>query len=461
MQNPLEGYSATLFQKGKSANMVAVIKGDRFPFTRSWSMPPVAAEQSQASGSDVARAEQLVHDGKYQEAYDLLTPVQTSLSGDSMFNYLLGRAALGIGQEDDAMKFFERSIELRPGWVAPHLGLGRAYFALGDYSQAKIEFETVLRFDNLPPELLTQIEIYDKAAKQYLDKDRGLIGFAFVQAGVGHYWEHNTALPGASAEDNDLRKEPFYEGRAGIGLDQALSETYLLDGNLDYRFRTFDNPAIRNDSDWRWVGEVSRTLGESNLALGVRGRVSNRGNGYRNDYGVFGSWRYRLNPTNQLSIELEVRRRSYPSGPERDLSRNISEAWLRWTHTLSNRSDFSISANGAGQWQANIPDGNRSVSGLAGTFNIVLASRLDVFMSGLWQHHNFNENREHFNPVLDTVGEFSRTDNEYELGGGVVWDLKRGWSLRPEFLYTREVSNVPINDYHSTELRINVRKNFY
>ena len=42
-----------------------------------------------------------------------------------------------------------------------------------------------------------------------------------------------------------------------------------------------------------------------------------------------------------------------------------------------------------------------------------------------------------------------------------MWDLKRGWSVRPEFLYTREVSNVPINDYHSTELRVNVRKNFY
>ena len=82
-------------------------------------------------------------------------------------------------------------------------------------------------------------------------------------------------------------------------------------------------------------------------------------------------------------------------------------------------------------------------------------------MFGLWQHHNFNEDREHFNPVLETTALFSRTDNEYELGGGVVWDLKRGWSLRPEFLYIKEVSNFPINDYHSTELRVNVRKNFY
>ena len=436
------------------------MQSDRLPLTRSGFVSPVTVTQSQASSSNVDRAEQLVHEHKYQEAYDLLNPLETSLSGDSRFNYLLGRAALGIGQADKAKMLFERSIELRPDWVAPHLGLGRAYFALGDYPQAEIEFETVLRFDNLPPDLLTQVEIYDKAAKQYLDGEKRLIGFAFVQAGGGHYWD-NKVLPGGSPEDNDLRKDPFVESRVGIGLDEALSESYLLDGNLDYRFRTFDNSVIRNDSDWRWVVEVSRTLGESNLALGVRGWVSNRGNGYRNDYGVFGSWRYRVNSTNQLSVDLEVRRRSYPSGRERDLSRNIGEAWLRWKHTLSDRADFSVTANGAGQWQANIPDGNRSVSGLRGTFNIVPAKRLDVFVFGLWQHHNFNEDREHFNPVLETTAEFSRTDNEYELGGGIVWDLKRGWSLRPEFLYTKEASNVPINDYHSTDLRVNVRKNFY
>jgi tetratricopeptide (TPR) repeat protein len=155
----------------------------RLPLARSGFVSPVTVRQSQASSSSIDRAEQLVHEHKYQEAYDLLNPLETSLSGDSRFNYLLGRAALGIGQADKAKMLFERSIELRPDWVAPHLGLGRAYFALGDYPQAEIEFETVLRFDNLPPDLLTQVEIYDKAAKQYLDGEKRLIGFAFVQAG--------------------------------------------------------------------------------------------------------------------------------------------------------------------------------------------------------------------------------------------------------------------------------------
>src|SRR5262249_41744901 len=85
---------------------------------------------AQATPSDLTHAEQLVREGKYQEAYDLLAPQETSLSADATFNYLLGRAALGIGKADKAKDLFERSIELRQGWIAPHLGLGRAYFAL-------------------------------------------------------------------------------------------------------------------------------------------------------------------------------------------------------------------------------------------------------------------------------------------------------------------------------------------
>ena len=127
------------------ADVAMAVQIDRLPLTRSGYVPPATASQSQTSASDITRAEQLVRDGKYQEAYDLLNPSAQSLSGDYKFNYLLGRAALGIGQADKAKELFERSIELNGNWVAPHLGLGRAYFARGQYSQAKFEFETVLQ----------------------------------------------------------------------------------------------------------------------------------------------------------------------------------------------------------------------------------------------------------------------------------------------------------------------------
>ena len=52
----------------------------------------------------------------------------------------------------------------QPDSVDAHLARGREYVARGQYAEAKIEFETVLRFDNLPPDLLSQVRIYDAQA---------------------------------------------------------------------------------------------------------------------------------------------------------------------------------------------------------------------------------------------------------------------------------------------------------
>jgi len=410
---------------------------------------------------DLKRAELFVLEQKYQEAYDLLAPFKDAKSNDPDFIYWFGRAALGAKRADEAQALFERSLELRPDWVDAHLGLGRAYFALGDYGSAKIEFETVLRFDTLPPDLLTQVEIYDRAAAQYLDEERRLIGFAYLVAGIGHYWENPTAATPESGVD--LRGDPFYQARGGFGLNYELPNSYAIDMNLDYRFRHYDNHEIRNESDWRWFAEVSRTVGESNLLLALRGRVSYRGNGqYRNDYGIYGDWRFRATSVNQFNVGAEVRRRRYPTGPLRDRSRTIGELTLGWTRSFAvGRGSFSINGSGGYEWATSRPDGNSSFYGAFGSLNFLIADRLDGFLAASWQHDSFSdENRFDSDPAEGRVGTFNRTDNIYEVGGGLVWRFAPGWSLRLEALYDRDTSNAPTNEYNSTTLWINVWKDF-
>src|SRR5512137_1506529 len=83
-----------------------------------------------AADADLARAGQLVQDGKYQEAYDLLAPFEAAAKGDAAFNALLGQAALRTGRPDEAVKLFERSLAASPSSPEAHLGLARAYLAL-------------------------------------------------------------------------------------------------------------------------------------------------------------------------------------------------------------------------------------------------------------------------------------------------------------------------------------------
>ena len=60
---------------------------------------------------------------------------------------------LQAGQAAQAKVLFEQALEADPSSVGAHLGLGRAYYALGEYARARIEFETVLQYDNLPKDL--------------------------------------------------------------------------------------------------------------------------------------------------------------------------------------------------------------------------------------------------------------------------------------------------------------------
>ena len=271
----------------------------------------VAAASAFAAEPDLARAQQLVKDGKAQEAYALLQPFEAAAKDNAEFNILLGEIALQTGRAENARELFGRALAAAPGNVEAHLGLGRAYTALGNYESAKFEFETVLRFDNLPPDLHQQVEIYARAAAQSARGER-LVSFGYALVGVGNYSVNATrgtdAFGGNETDDN------FVSVRVGGGLNYELDNGYSLNGTLDYRFRDYDHEDIdagnrRNDSDLRWNANVSRNIGEDNVAVGVRGRVSYRGDGnYRNDVGVFGNWRKRLDEDNQLSLGLANQR---------------------------------------------------------------------------------------------------------------------------------------------------------
>ena len=225
------------------------------------------AASASAIAVDLDRAASLVREGKYQEAYDLLRPEREAQSGDAEFNYLLGRAALGSGRAEEAQALLEQSLATRPGDVEAHLALGRALFAQDKFGEARLEFETVLQFQNLPLDLLTQVETYDQAAEQYLDGER-LTRFGYAETGFGGYRTNSTRVSTGGDQDST-----FFNARIGGGIDYLHDNGYAMDANLDYRFRHHDDSGVRNDSDLRWRLAGSRTLGDDNWAAGFRGRV--------------------------------------------------------------------------------------------------------------------------------------------------------------------------------------------
>lgn len=418
------------------------------------------ANPAWAAEPDLARVEQLVAERRYQEAYDLLAPFGEAKTGSSEFNYLAGRAALGTKQPEKARTLLALSLDSDPDSVAAHLALGLAYFELDMFAEAKIAFETVIRFDNLPPDLESQAQIYARAAKSYLEEGDRLLWHGYAATGIGQYRVNSTR--GTNALGGGDRRDTFYNARVGGGLNYDLQNNYALDASLDYRFRYYDNPDSRNDADLRWRAAGSRSFGENNLALGLRGRNSYRGNGnYRNDYGLFTDYRYRLDPDNQLTTGAELRRRRYPEAlPNRSFTSAVAN--VGWVHALQGgESSISLIAHGGYNFATNRPDGDSVVYGLTATYDFTLTKTLGGFLFGWWEHDSYDTDRIHFHPdAVDQSVNLTRQDNLYEVGAGLVWSFLPGWSLRPEILYIRDQSNATAFNYSSTEAWINLRLDF-
>jgi tetratricopeptide (TPR) repeat protein len=369
------------------------------------------------------------------------------------------RQLLSGGRYEEAKALLERNLATRPDNPAAHLALGRAYFALGHYAEAKIEFETVLRFDNLPPDVLSQVEIYDQAARQSLEEGRRLTHFAYAETGLGVYRVNSTS--GTDLFGGSDRRDNFLNVRAGGGASYALQGGAAIDGSLDYRFRSYDNADSRNDSDLRWNLAGSQAMGENNLAVGLRGWTSYRGNGnYRNDATIFTDYRIRYDPDNQFTLGADVRRRKYP-GDLRDLSRTTAQVSVGWVRAyMEGKGSFSLAGHAGRNYATNRPDGDSDTFGATVALDFTVNNRLGSGAFAWWERDSFNADNIHFHPDAIEGAPLRRRDDLYEIGAWLAWEFAPTWTLRPELLWIRDQSNVVGFNYSSTEVWINVRKAF-
>jgi hypothetical protein len=352
---------------------------------------------------------------------------------------------------------FERAIAARTDFVAAHLGLGRAYFALGRYARAKIEFETVLRFPNLPPDVLTQVEVYDRAARQVLEENKPLSSFGYVEMGIGRYRVNETVGSSRSAGEN------FYTADVGGGLNYALRNGYAIDATLDLRYRHYDSADTRSDQSLRWTLAGSKSFGENNLAAGFKGSTSYRGNGeYLNDVSVFTDYRMRYDADHQFTLGGDIRRRQYAQGPERELSRTTAMVSLGWVKSfMAGNGSFSLTGHAGRNFATGRPDGDSQVFGAKGALDFTVNKNLSWGGSVSWERDAFAADNIHFHPdTLDRAVSLRRSDNLYAAGGHLVWKFAPTWSLRPELLWIRDQSNAIPHNYSSTEIWLNVRKDF-
>lgn len=426
----------------------------------------MATGPCQASSAELTRARALVDQGKAAEAYEILAPLEARLAGDVNYDYLLGIAALDSGRPDKATLALERVLTVNPDFAGARLDFARAYFLLGNYVRAKLEFELVLK-QNPPETARMAIRDYLLAIEHRLPGKR-LGSSGYIEASIGYDTNVNNAISDSqvfvplfsttfvlsptSVETSDAYLGLAFGGQASQRLTSASSVYVSADIKNRRHFDASEFDTV--NADLRTGVTVVRAANSYSLGLQL-GRLYLDGETNRNLLGLTAEWRRALSAKNQVGVFGQYSQLRYqdPAVEVNDVNQLL--AGLGWTHVLGDggRSAVFGSIYGGAEQETNgRPDGDKQLIGLRLGVQLLTANKRTFFAGFGAQSGKFSEENLAFL--------VKRKDFLYDVNIGYTWHPAPNWSLRPQLVHSRNDSTVPIYEYTRTDISLSVRREF-
>ncbi|MCP4042311.1 MAG: DUF560 domain-containing protein [Gammaproteobacteria bacterium] len=420
----------------------------------------------QAAQPDIAKARALIEAGKAADALALLEPFELEMAGDMEYDYLLASAALNSDQPSRASFIYERILAMYPDFYGVRADMGRAYFMLGDYTRAKIEFETVLRIPDLPLTLKAAVEQYVAAIDEATVIGRPTtVITGYLEIGLGHDRNANSATttnPVVLADGTlftleraSLRRADDYGIlRAGGEINHMLTDStaVYLGATLLGRYHNHLDTIDETTLDTRFG--LSRSFGNYLLKGGVVAGTYDLDNRLtRDNLGANIDWRYALDAGHQLSAGASAIRYFYRSDDLVSEEYDLLSGNFGWFGALSQTTGLQATVQvGKEDSRRDRQDGDMDFVGLRLTLQTSLTKKVGAFVSlgaqdGEYQRYN------------DIFGVY-RQDKLYDATLGFSWSFAKHWSLRPQLAYTHNDSNIALYEYKKTDLSLNLRRDF-
>ena len=421
----------------------------------------------QAADKDLLeQAQAMIKAGKAEAAYQLLEPKEAEYAGDLNFDYLLATAALESGKPSKATFVYERILAVDPSYLGVRADMGRAYFALGDYARAKIEFETVLGAKNLPQDLRTQVEQYAAAAEARAQA-KPTVMTGYMEFGVGRDSNIGSAsgltalnLPATGiyrpTPPTGVKTPDNYSTVAlGGEINHLLSDKWGLFTGADYRVRDYNS--FNGANNWTLDGRagVSYSGGAWLLRTGLTaGEYHYNQQRLRDTVGATADWRMALNASSQVTASGSVLRATYvpvASSTQKSDTYTGTAGWMRAAGDGSTIFNLSLSM-GYEDAFGNRDDGDRRFWGprvlVQTSFNKELGGYLTAGVS-----------RSTYSGINSSYL-ISRRETAADLTFALNWTFAKGLSLRPQFSYIKNNSNAELYAYDKADASLNLRFDF-
>ena len=425
------------------------------------------ADHAEPGHADLSVAKHLIEAGKPAEAYAALAPFEFEMAGNPDFDYLLAVSALDSGQPEKAILIFDRVLAVNPQFAGARMDLARAYFMLQSDTNAREQFETVLSEN--PPELVK------KTAQQFIQAidDRSKVKpnawTAYAEVGFGYDSNVNAstnqgqiAVPALgnivfNLSPNNIETSSEYLSLAGGGeFTHTVNPKLKLFVGADVRKR--NNPEASAFHNGTIAGHVGLRYGENenNVTVSLqRSRFYLGGDPNRDTTGVSGQWQYTINPRYQFSLFGTYNQNRYQSTvlQSEDINQEIIGAGWLYAFDPEGKTLGSASIYVGHESAVNQRvDGDKALRGarLAAQHNLVN----DVVLFGSLGVQNGEYQSENV-AFLKT-----REDWLYDASIGVNWKVSDQWSIRPQVSYSKNSSNIVIDDYNRTDASVIVRWDF-
>ena len=426
-----------------------------------------AADNSQAVAQDsrLIQADTLIRKRDFKAAYLVLEPLESKYAGDINYDYLLGIVAVESNNVTRGAFALERVLALDPSHKDARAEMAKAHYMLGETDASKAEFNNVLKQN---PDAETKKTVTKLLTA--MDKNEGIITAfgAYLDAGLG--WDSNvSSAPGIASVSIPAfgginvplgnvaqeKSDTFMNLAAGISVRHPVTDEFAVFGNASTTGRFNSSETDFNNSLLDFNAGYQYQRNKNNFSLAAQNNYFELDNErFRHAFGATAQWLYNIDAFNQAGVYGQISRLKYTDNHIRDADRSI--IGVNVGHVF--QADFNpvvFASIYGGREDAR----DSSVDFLdQDVFGLRAGGQLSF--NPMWQLNATVSYEQRDNDENDPFFLTKRKDDQYDAVIGLRYLPAPSWSIKPQFSYTNNDSNIDLYGYERKSISVNVRKDF-
>jgi tetratricopeptide (TPR) repeat protein len=421
------------------------------------------------AGETAKEIERLLDAGSTQRAYQLAESRAAEEAGDPEFDFLYALAAIEVGHPERAVFALERVLFLHPQNDRVRLELARAQFLLGNYPEARTQFEWVLTH-RPPTNVREQIKLFLAKINEQEKAVRPSF-HSYVNVNSGHDTNINSATADSAVsspllpvipldETSQELADDFIELEIGGEALRPITKKKILFGKASFSTRDnldtdeFDIDILGLRGGISFVGKnsiVRVPLQYEQLDLD--------GEDFRRLFITGIEWERPLTRLDRLAVFGQLGPIEYPDEEFRDV--DLALVGVAWTHNFGQVNRLIALGIYYGDENADSDDPGdipseywgRDYVGIYGRFAWNMTPRQAFYASASFQTIEHDAPDPSFGEVRD--------EDLSQITAGWRWQWRPKWTINVELSHYNNDSNLELYSYDRTQLYGGVRFGFY